>query len=171
MTKVRFVSGCLLTLGLATSVQAQVWPQAENAYQTTQQSPQWIENQTQAHAPTYPVYGYQPPVNNAPLGMMPNAGYAPYYGAPQYPQYSYMPNYYGQNNWNSMPMNGPANMPWGNQNPWNSNNGNTPWNAWRNGDFNMGNWSMPNMNMPSMPNMQMPSPTFTIPNMPMPFWN
>jgi len=161
-------------MGLAVTAQAQQWPQGEQAYMPSTQSPQWVDLN---HAPQAP----QMQLNRMPAQPMPyqqpnmpypapNYGYAPPYGYQNF--YAPRAPYRGNTGWGSWPN-------------FNSNN-------WMPG-MNMGNWSMPNMdmgnwstpdmpnfgNMPGMPNMdnfsmpspsfEMPSPSFTTPSMPMPF--
>lgn len=154
ITQIGLIMACLIS----TNSQAQIWPQSEQAYSSTQHSPQWIEHKTpqantsQGQRPYYPAQ---------PSYIRPQP-YAPYYGQPygqQYGQPYYGPQgYYApQPNYNYRPNN------WGNNMPFFGNN-NAPWQN--------GNWpSMPNMNNMSMPSFDMPSPNVTFPTMNMPFWN
>lgn len=162
----------------ASAAQAQVWPQAESAYQQNrQQSPQWIENKA-APQPNVPQYRQAAPMM-APQQQVPQMAY-PQVNRNYSQQYYYSPyarpygpyNYYQprRNNWGGgMPF-------FGNNRSGGWPNGN--WGNWNMPDMDM---SMPDMNMPDMNNMpfsdmpspsfDMPSPSFTVPNMPMPFWN
>lgn len=184
-------------LALASSqAMAQQWPQAERAYNASNQSPQWLENKP-AHSnqampprhlapPTYSNFqqyqgfgqpqqpyfgpGYRPNYTPsfAPNGM----GYTPpNYGYAPPPMQQPMHPYGGYRPFYPpvTPYQGPSN--WGPM----PNMGN-----WSTPDMDMGNMNMPNMNnfngMPGMPNMdnfsmpspsfEMPSPSFTTPSMP-----
>ena len=194
----KVITATLLFAGITlnTQVNAQQWPQGEQAYMPSTQSPQWVDSkrndmvnknrgnpnmvpprampyqQPPMHYPA-PQYGYAPPPNMAP--------YAPAYGQPRFnqgypPQFQQQPPYRGNTGWGSWPNNSNNN----NFMPGMPNMGN-----WSMPNMNMGNWSTPDMpemgNMPGMPNMDnfempspsfdMPSPSFTTPNMNMPFNN
>lgn len=183
------ISAAMMSFALMSApAQAQSWPQSEEAYLTSQQSPQWIENKPPAatQAPQQRPY-------TAPQGyQQPNQG-MPYYPAPRN-GYGYAPQNAPQA-WQSMPPRQPYSQfrpgyaPQPFYNSWNNNGGNMPFmgnnqnfNPWNGGGFpNMNNMNMPNMNMPDMnlndmmPNMpemgEMPSPSFSFPTMTMPFWN
>ncbi|BBP44620.1 hypothetical protein THMIRHAT_23660 [Thiosulfativibrio zosterae] len=160
----KLIHACLvggLLMGMS-QANAQNWPQSEDTYRSTQQSPQWIEQKAapsvqqntapmtqQAPAPQFygqPMpYGYGAPMNGYP-------GYpAPAYGGYGYPGYPVNNGYGSPQGWN----NGP-------RPPFFGNNGFGPWNG---SNFPQ----MPDMG--NMPNMEMPSPSFTFPTMNMPFWN
>lgn len=149
------LAGLLLT-AMATNANAQVWPQSEDAYMSSQQSPQWIENKGPAMAPqarqampANPQYLGQPnQYYNRPMNAYPSYP-SPYaYGPPGYPYaYGYVPPRRWNRNTNKMPFFG--------------NKGGNPWDS--------SNWPMPNMG--NMPNFDMPSPSFTFPTMDMPSWN
>lgn len=183
------ISATLLSCSiLSLQAQAQTWPQSEEAYLTSQQSPQWIENKapsaTQApqNRPSQAPQHYQQPNQNRPYYPAPMNGYG--YSPQNVPQA-----------WQSMPPRQPYSQiqpgyaPQAPYNPWNNHGGSMPFmgnnqnfNPWNGGGFpNMNNMNMPNMNMPnmnlndmmpSMPEMgEMPSPSFSFPTMNMPFWN
>lgn len=143
---------------------AQNWPQSEDTYRSTQQSPQWIEQkaepstpQAMGSVPTQPQhtapqfygqplpYGYGQPMNGYPSYPAPAYGG---YGYPGYPVYN---GYGSPQGWNN-----------GFRPPFFGNNGFGPWNG---SNFPQ----MPSMG--DMPSFDMPSPSFTFPTMNMPFWN
>lgn len=163
----------LMVMAVSSSVaQAQQWPQSEQAYMPSTQSPQWVDaNRTQQ--PPMPQNNMAPPPMPYPQQQMPYPQ-PPAYGYQQ-PQQSYYPPkapYRGNTGWGSWPnFNSNSWMPGMNMGNWNMPN------------MDMGNWATPDMpefnNMPGMPNMdnfsmpspnfEMPSPSFTTPSMNMPF--
>jgi len=174
----------LTLMGCLTAASAQNWPQSEQAYHSTAQSPQWIER-APAPAPMMPR-GYAQGMQQAPYQGYSNGygngygyGYAPNYNFPN-PMPYYMPqmnmtqppvmrqapfNAYNNGNY-AGPMNNftrPMNQ------FFNGQNGFYPQNNWGNNGWpTMDNWSMPNMNnmnMPSMPDFDMPTMNFDMPNM------
>jgi len=181
------VSVLLISTGLASTANAQQWPQNEQAYIPSTQSPQWVDSNRMQRPQT------------APNGAMTNPPQAPYQGnmpyQQRYPQ-QYQQRYYPPQQQGYMPY--PQAQ--GFYPPSRPSRGSTGWGSWPNMNsnswmpgFNMGNWSMPDMdmgnwstpnmdnfnNMPGMPNMDnfsmpspsfdMPSPSFTTPPMRMPF--
>lgn len=191
MNKNKTLSLAILLAGITLSgqVYAQQWPQGEQAYMPSTQSPQWVDSQPNnmppQNMPNRNMMAPQAmPYQQAPMPYpAPNYGYAPPQNMQQYqpnfaqprfapPRQPFMPPQYGQ----MMPQQPPfqGNTGWGSW-PNNNTNGFMPgmpnMGNWNMPNMNMGNWSMPEMpemgNMPGMPNMdnfEMPSPSFEMPS-------
>lgn len=198
MNKIKLI-GLITILTAPQSVNAQNWPQNEQAYQQSANPQNWAGN-AQGKLPPSVAPVQQPQQKNMPQVYAPNTngqnynGYRPNYNMPNpypyyLPQVSYgqpgmMRNrqYYPRPN-NRRPNNSGNN--WGNNG---GNNGGFP--SFPDSNFNMPDMNMNNMpfmgnngnNMPFMGNngnnpmdkmsdFDMPSPSFNMPTMNFPSWN
>lgn len=146
----------LSSLFFASSAQAVVWPQDEQAYHNTQRTPQWLKSPSvESSQPTLPKGYYQQNPVRSPYTNIPSpyatsrsrGVYPPAYGyRGGYPVYGY----YGYPNGYYAP---PRNRREYNRNPWDK----IPFVGKNGGDW--GNWDMPSFDMPEMdmPSMSFPS--------------